>query len=61
MDARQVGHVTRRAFGGDPMQGRLNNGIRLCMDGPDAMSIDEQMADLITVSLPHRRTIEACC
>ncbi len=52
MDAGQVGDITGRAFGRDSVQRGLDDGIRLGMDRADAMSIHEQVTDLIAVRLP---------
>ena len=59
VDAWKMGHVTDCAFGGDPMQRRLDDGICLGMNGPDAMSIHHEVTNLVAVVLPGGGAVEA--
>lgn len=60
VDARKVGDVTRRAFGGDSVQGGLDDGIRLRVDRADAMPVHHEVTDLVAVTLSLGRAVEAC-
>ena len=60
LEAGQVSDITGRTFCRDSMQRRLDNGIRLGMDGADAMPIHKQVPGLVTVGLSRRRAIESC-
>lgn len=47
------------AFGGDAMQCSLDDGIRLGVNGTDAMPVHDEMTDFIAMLLPGRRAIKA--
>ena len=59
VQAGEVGHITCAAAGGNAMQGGLDNGIGLGVDGAHTMPIDQQVPDLITVGLAGGGAIEA--
>jgi len=59
MDAGQVRDITGRAFGRDSMQSGLDDGIRLGMDGTNAMSIHHQVSNFIAVILSGRGAVKA--
>jgi hypothetical protein len=61
VDARKMSHVAGCFFGRDPMQGSLDDGIRFCMDGPDAVTIHYQVSGFVAVWLPCGRAIKPCC
>lgn len=59
IDARQVSDVAGCAFCRYAVQSRLNDGVRFRVDRADAVTIDHEVTDLITVILPGWRAVEA--
>ena len=54
----KMGDITGAATGGNAVQGGLDDGIGLSMNGANAVSLHHQMIDLIAVWLPGGGTIE---
>ena len=52
VDAGQVGHVAGAAARGNAVQGGLDDGIRLGVNGANAMSFHHQVTGLIAMLLP---------
>ncbi len=52
--------VTGGAFAGDTVQGGLNDGIRLGVDGAHTMAVHDEMADLVAMGLPGGGAVAAC-
>ena len=54
-----MGDIAGCTFGGNTMQGSLDDGVGLSMDGTHTMSVHQQVADIVAVLLSARRTIKA--
>jgi hypothetical protein len=58
VDAGKMGHITPAAVGGNAVQGGLDDGICLGMDGADAVAVHQQVAHFVTVGLCCGRAVE---
>ena len=58
-EAGLVGDVDHAAVGADTVEGGLDNGVLLGMEGAHAVAVDDQMADFVAVWQAGRRTVVA--